>query len=286
MPVMLHVKVMEDVTATEGLVFLGPSDQDRVLGIGQLDITDLVLGTTTATTTTTGSGGVGGGGGLHVGVVDAWIPIYKVHDHKNEPTGRVRIMLQYTPHGLTPQPQDLVAFEAFARPRADSSVSPILPPLQPMRVLQTRGAWLLVEYYTRLNPVDTTDGDGTVFRAATAAAAATTKKATMRLHRNAVFCIERSTVLDAAVRLALLPADIVMSTPLGQHAAHVATPWLQAAGDVIMPALLTARLIVMAVRTTGMAAWSGVGAGVGAIVAQSQQGHQMRQQQQSFHGRV
>jgi hypothetical protein len=159
-----------------------------------------------------------------------------------------------------------------------------------MRVLQTKGAWLLVEYYyyyyhsTQFHhPLDGTSTDEMIEMATKNLP----KKATMRLHRNSVFVIERSTALDAAVRLVLLPADLVLSTPLGQHVAHVATPWVQAAGEVIMPAVLTAKLIVMALRTTGMAAWSGVGAGVGAVVAQSQEGHQRRQQQQSFlHGRV
>ena len=62
-------------------------------------------------------------------------------------TGRVRVLVTYTRHGLDPQPNDLVALEAFARRSViQASCRPLLPPLLPMRVLQERHGFLLVEY--------------------------------------------------------------------------------------------------------------------------------------------
>jgi len=254
--VQLTVRVMEDSTPAEGFVpLMAPSDQDRWLGVGQLDVTELCLG-------------LNKDGDMHVGIIDAWIPIHKTDSAASEKeTGRVRVLVSYQPNGIQPQHNDLVALEAFARLARDSSIGPVLPPLQPMRVLQTRGSFILVEYHL---PHDSHD--------------IRSNKATMRLHRNAVFTIEHSTFIDAAVNIALLPADMILATPLGQHTARVATPILQSAGDVLLPALLSVRLVFLALKTTGMAALTGISAATQAVVAQSQQQHQQRQQQQSFSG--
>ena len=250
--VMIAVTVMEDSTAVEGMVpFMGPSDQDRILGEGQLDITPLCRGMTDQ-------------GELHVNIMDVWVPIYKQQSKSTviststlTSTGRVRLLLTYQPHGMQPLAKDLVALEAFARTHpTNSTIAPILPPLHPMRVLHTQGTFLLVEY--------TMPSSSTM--------------ATMRLHRNAVFTIERSTLFDTAWNVALFPAKVLLATPLGQDTVRWASPVVHIAADVFMPALLSVRLVVAALQTTGMAAWSGVGAATQAVLAA--QLHQRRHQQQ------
>ena len=246
--VMMTLTVMEDSTTVEGIVpFMGPSDQDRILGLGQLDITPLCRGITDQ-------------GELHVGIMDVWVPLYKQQSTSTSTstsTGRVRLLLTYQPHGMQPLPKDLVALEAFARTHpTNSTISPILPPLHPMRVLHSQGTFLLLEYTMPSSSII----------------------ATMRLHRNAVFTIERSTLLDTAWNVALFPAKVLLATPLGQDTVRWVSPVVHIAADVFMPALLSVRLVMAALQTTGMAAWSGVGAATQAVVAA--QLHQRRQQQQ------
>jgi hypothetical protein len=245
MPIQLLIKVEEDRTAVETL--LPSPSQGRLLGMTVLDVTDLCLGETPA-------------GQVLPGVRDAWIdlsmpaspeqtaqggPSFSSSsslDSKNETTakatettGRVRLLISYTPFGLEPQPKDIVALESFARKSPANSLSrPILLPLYPMRVLERRGAYLLVEYTTTAHV-----------------------KACMRIHRNAVFVIERTSVWDTAHQLARLPIDVWESTPIGQMTQQISQPWLQASHELCKPALLTAQLMWMAVRTTGVASLTG-----------------------------
>jgi hypothetical protein len=65
-------------------------------------------------------------------------------------------------------------------------------------------------------------------------------------------------LVDAAHNLALLPADVWMSTPLGQAVSHAATPVLTATENLLMPAALSFKLVWMAVRTATLAGVSGV----------------------------
>jgi hypothetical protein len=43
--------------------------------------------------------------------MDVWLPLTK----KENQTGEVRVLVSYAPNGISPQPNDLVALEAFAR---------------------------------------------------------------------------------------------------------------------------------------------------------------------------
>jgi hypothetical protein len=203
-----------------------------------------------------------------VGVLDAWVPIYLNSSDNTEavegafpegfqrnskaqdplkkpsaeksldktPTGRVRVLVSYQPYGMEPQPHDIVALEAFARqdPRA-ASCRPVLPPLLPLHVLETSGPWLLVEYPIR-----------------------PTKKACLRLHRNAVFCLERKNNMDKTLNLAMLPTDIFLSTALGRGTQELVGPLFVASRQLLMPALLSAKLVWMAIRTTALASLTGV----------------------------
>jgi len=51
---------------------------------------------------------------------------------------------------------------------------------------------------------------------------------TLRLHRNAVFVIERTSLLDASIDMALQPSDLLLSTPLGRESVQAARPYAEA----------------------------------------------------------
>lgn len=247
----LFIRVDEDSTAVENILPGVPTGGDaRLLGIGYLDVTDLMLGQDAHT------------GQALPTVIDEWVSLSlqgrsmpaEVQEflyNKNDPlippvkapppeppkeTGQVRLLVSYEPHGIEPQPKDIVALEAFARrsPRT-SSCRPVLPPLAPYEVVERRGVFLLCRY---------TALDG--------------QAACIRLHRNAVFVVERQSLVDAAHNLALLPADVWMATPLGRAVGNAAGPVVSAAAEVAMPALLSLKLVWVALRTTTLAGVSGV----------------------------
>ncbi|KAL3945187.1 MAG: hypothetical protein SGBAC_000724 [Bacillariaceae sp.] len=266
----LSVRVDEDATAMENLLPGVPSGGDsRLLGTGSLDLTSLCLGQSAET------------GQPEVGVSDTWINIssekggdelteqehkdYDVDKKKNtatdekdgvpdypNSTGRVRIIVSYLPNGMEPKHNDIVALEAFARqnPRT-SSCRPIVPPLLPLAVVKTSGPWLLVDY--ELPGRSRSTGDN---------------RALLRLHRNSVFVIERKNIVDGTLNLALLPADAFMSSPLGGTAREVLGPAFVAGKQLLMPALLSSKLLWMAVRTTAIASVTGVQAATGAFVSE------------------
>jgi hypothetical protein len=242
-PILLHVEAIEDASNTERMgIPLIPSDDDRLLGVGDLDITPLCLGEDKGQT--------------QVGVMDVWLSLKK----KGNETGEVRVLVSYVPNGMDPQPNDLVALEAFARRSLkQSSCRPNLPPLQPLKVLQERGGYLLVEYRMRNG-----------------------QRATLRLYRKAVFVIERFNALDGAVNLALAPTDLFLSTPLGRATQSLAAPLLDGAGELVMPVTLSVKLMWGAVRTTGFAALSGVTAATNAVWNESRNAHDQRQREKSF----
>lgn len=248
----LKVEMAEDATAAEQMGLPGvPSPQERILGNGVLDLTSLCLGQDVDT------------GKAISGVVDAWIPIRKSPD--KEITGQVRVLVSYTPHGLDPRPNDLVALEAFSRrSMLRASCRPMLPPLLPLKVLQVSddGVWLLCEYG--------------MFGG---------NKATIRLHRNAVFVIERTNIIDGAINLALTPSDIFLNTPVGRTTAHVAAPVVQAGMELIQPALLGTRVLWAALRTTTFAGMTGVQAATHAVWSQSRDAQESRNHVASFQQR-
>lgn len=271
MRVCLQVRVEEDATAVEQFLPGIPSGGDaRLLGVGTLDLTELCLGETV-------------NGQALPGVRDSWIPISLAGqdkpdddllsnelpfceddplappkkaktdsrnkhgsnpDESNAVTGMVRVLVSYQPAGLEPQPKDIVALEAFARRNhpAATTCRPLLQPLMPMTVLDRRGAYLLCEY--NLPSLSSSSSDR--------------RKACIRIHRNAVFVIERQNLVDAAHNLALLPFDVMVSTPVGQATAHALGPVVAAGREVLMPALLSLKLVWMAARTTTLAGVSGV----------------------------
>lgn len=288
--ILLRVNVEEEGTAVEQFLLPGlptsnnNNNNSRLLGSGVLDLTELCLGETPS-------------GNPLPGVRDAWITLTLPNNNSNDPdshsedrstaaaeggekfasaaasvpdfskdkdplaqppsssssssasvssksTGQVRVLVSYQPFGMEPQAKDIVALEAFARCHvASASCRPVLDPLMPFTIMDRRGSYLLASY---LLP------DGR-------------RSACVRLHRNAVFVIERQNVWDAATNLALLPVDVARSTPLGQAVQDALTPVATAGRELLMPALLSAKLIWMAVRTTGLGVASGVWALTGTV---------------------
>jgi hypothetical protein len=144
----------------------------------------------------------------------------------------------------------------------------MLPPLLPMIVLERRGAYLLVEYTTTfLDPSDTdnhrhhrrnnSDNDDDRGGGGGRARHVVTTKACVKLHRNAVFVIERQNLVDAAQNFALMPVDIVANTPIGHAAMDALEPLITAGRELVMPALLSFKLVWLAARTTTLAGLSG-----------------------------
>lgn len=262
MKILLRLRMDEDSTAVENILPGIPSGGDtRLIGVGCLDITSICLGENTL-------------GQTIPGVLDAWIPISMKGQpsqhlspqsllreataasfHHEDPlappkdshttagnshatssiTGMVRVIVTYEPHGLEPMPRDIIALECFARrSNVHNSCRPLLPPLMPLQVIDRRSSYILAEYTAMDN-----------------------RKACVRLHRNAVFVIERQSLVDAAQNLALLPVDCWMATPVGQAVAHAGAPIVAASKELLMPALLSIKLIWMGVRTAGLASLSG-----------------------------
>ena len=128
--------------------------------------------------------------------------------------GRVRVLISYRPNGLDPQQNDIVALESFARrPQRRSTCAPILPPLTPMTVREVRDRYLLVEYQlpSIVDPASSARSTVGNNKQRNGGKEANRKynKACMRVHRNAVFVIERKNIVDATFGLAMLPADVI-----------------------------------------------------------------------------
>jgi len=166
-----------------------------------------------------------------MGMLDVWVPLY----HPNGKTvisGKVHLLITYEPNGMTPKPNDVVAFESYARhPEASSIMAPIVPPLSPLLVIDTRSSYLLLEY-TNSRTVTSVDRSGNV------KSSRWERSYRIRIHRNAVFVIERPTLMDAAGNLARLPGEIVLSTPLGREVAEISAPLVAAASELVGPAVL------------------------------------------------
>lgn len=291
-PVRIALRVDEEATALENIIPGIPSAGGvaRLLGIGCLDVTSLCLGQNPAT------------GRPTTGVIDAWVPIelpdereqgnpvswrtmdeelslqngieYDAMDKKKASVpnkedgseskpggmggrGRVRVLITYHPNGMSPQRNDIVALEAFARQNLRTATcNSILPPLIPLQVVKVSEPWLLLKYRPH-ETIEDYEGGGR---------GNDDRRAFIRIHRNAVFVIERKKLIDSALNLALQPAEFVLSTPLGQGAQEALGPTLVASKQLLMPVLLSSKLVWMAVRTTALAGFTGMTAAGQAFV--------------------
>ena len=277
--ILLQIRAREEMTGVESAVpdpfgmGLIKGGGDGTIGVGTVDITDLALG--------------------HVqgGVLAVWCKLYlrtspssaaaasasrKIQE-TTKCTGRVRVLVSYEPHGMCLRRGDLAALEVFARCNISmTSCRPLLPPLSPLRVLEVVGSHCLVEYDLPPNDLGSmtsrdrrkhmeagSDGDRDDGRKPNSSASR--KTGTARIHRTALFVIERTNAVDSALNMALTPVDAVLSTALGQAASKFAGPVLSAAGDLVAPAMLTGRLMLAGGGTLTKASISGAGAVVGTL---------------------
>ena len=136
-----------------------------------------------------------------------------------------------------------------------------------MTVKEVHGSYLLVEYRLPLvgGPGTRNDANHQYHQNRNQNSNNDSSKACMRLHRNAVFVIERKNIVDATIGLAMLPADMIMGTPLGQTGAQVLGPAVNAGKEVLMPAILSLKLLFLAFKTTAFAGLTGVQAAGGAV---------------------
>jgi hypothetical protein len=324
MRIVLTVTVREDATTLEQMIPSLPglqsqsshnhnsNNQHRMLGMGQIDLTELCFGEYSCT------------GQPCPSVQDAWIPLSLPRNTNNDPNchepqqpsttarttsaaaacaenhkvsslqsdcssttqslktdplagsdtkqnssdnnntndyGRVRVLISYQPVGLEPQPKDIVAFESFARHDVrNMSCRPVMDPLLPLTVLDRKGSYLLLEYVVQRHQHHRHH-----HHHHRAMVHQPTEKACVRVHRNAVFVIERQNIMDAATNLVLLPVDVAMSTPIGQATQRALSPIVTASRELLMPALLSAKLVWLATRTTGLGVAHGVIALTGTV---------------------
>ena len=212
-----------------------------------------------------------------MGMLDVWVPLYHSsafedgrRKEKIETAGKVHLLITYEPSGMTVRRDDIVAFESFARHPSDQrdqtnsniALLPIVPPLTPLLVVDIKESYLLLEYSTS-RAVTSVDRSGNV------KSSRHERSHRVRVHRNAVFVIERKTFMDTAGSLVRIPGDIVMNTPIGQEIAEVSAPIVAATMELAAPAVLWGKLMFGAGGMGLKAGLAGVQAASSAVVSAS-----------------
>ena len=67
--------------------------------------------------------------------------------------------------------------------------------------------------------------------------------------------------------MALTPTDAVLSTSIGQNVSNIAQPYVEAGGELIMPAVLSGRLLIEAAKVGSSAFWVGLKSACFAVVS-------------------
>lgn len=294
MRIVLEVRVAEDATTVENIIPGIPSGGDsRLLGIGEMDLTDLCLGVSTKN------------GFVVPSVRDWWIPISMP---RQEFAMKTDESLSYNGKDpLAPLTPPGAAAVATVTSSASSTPAPSLGPpnkigtnpsaVEPKMTGQVR---VLVTYDPigmEPQPKDVVALEAFARRCVRKASCSPViqplmpltvverkgsyllcehvlrehqhshhhyqqhrnhRKALVRLHRNTVFVVERQNLGDAVHNLALLPVDMVLATPMGQAVGHAIAPAAVAVRELFMPAYLFFKLLWMAARTTTIASFSGV----------------------------
>ena len=228
-----------------------------------------------------------------MGLLNVWVPLHHPSDvtmssssssegkdkSKDFPgVGKVHLLISYEPYGMMPKRDDVVALESFARRPFDqvsvggsgfgsnngSVINPILPPLCPFLVIDIKGSYLLLQYATSRTVTS-------VDRLGNCKSSRWERTHRVRIHRNAVFVIERRTFLDVAGNIARLPGDIVLSTHIGQELAEATAPVVAGAMELMAPAFMSVKLLWGAGGLGVRAGLAGAKAATEAVVSASQQ---------------
>jgi hypothetical protein len=163
--------------------------------------------------------------------------------------GKVRILLSYEPEGLRPQLNDYVTFEAFARHPNNLIISPIT---QPVKVVATRGEYLLLQFYY----YSTSPNSSIAIRRKEIPE--NRNEGRVRVHRNTVFVIERISFVDGVMDTLLQPVDIVTQLPVVQEVGKVLRPVTNVVTDLTMPAILSGKMFLAITKTAASAGITGV----------------------------
>lgn len=311
MEIILSLQMKEEKTAVDSFVPIGKGgSDDGILGVGEINLTALVLQDLMMNRKNENSST-----GQHpdfVDVYDKWIPLSKVFQYQlngqndkqtqqrsssNEDNhnGQVRVLISYEPNGFKPQKGDIIAFESFARPsnHAPSKCPIIIPPTHPLKIKDVRGEYILA-FYDVIPSTNNTqsaqnkdDGVGPVsiiyddtsnhyqqnkhF-----------KQGSIRIHRNSIFVIERTNIVDTAIDLTLKPADIIMSTSMGQNMSEVAQPYVEAAGELLAPVFLSSKLLLGAGKVGGGALAIGLKSAVVNVVENADPEKRRKAKRSSF----
>lgn len=218
---------------------------DKYLGTGGVDITSLCTG--------------------EKDIIDTWINL--------DPAGSVHVLIGYEAYGIEPDVNDIVCLEGFARKvrgsggrdkakrrdlmgvlnylymlctysslRSQESML-ILNPLSPMKVLDTNGTFLHVQYRMKSG-----------------------RFGKVKILRSSVFVIERLNFFDGLWNLAMKPSDIVLGTKLGSKINKIAKPYVEYAGELAKPAYYSAQLGIGVMRTSVNATINGANAATGTLI--------------------
>ena len=222
MGIFLSIKMKEEWSTADSIVPV-KGGGNGILGESKLNLTPLLL---------KGFGFDGTGSEVEANFMDEWINLSPPPSHPCSEeevgkgnAGRVRVIITYEPNGLMPRRGDTIALEAFARQSvATCAFRPILNPLHPLKVKDVKGEYFLCSF--DLPGQDTHENGGSTTQTEDKEA----RDGCLRLHRNCCFVIERTNIIDSARNAAMKPADVVMSTSIGQEVSHTLSPYVETAG--------------------------------------------------------
>ena len=287
MDVILSIQMKEKTSAADSFVPIGKGggSGDGILGVGEINLTGLVLRDLLSQTSTIGThlGDVqtnSTDGSVNEGdfadVYDQWINLTDNDNNskgeENKSHGQVRLLISYEPHGLTPQKGDTIAFESFARRPTLVSKSPmIVPPLHPLKVKDIRGEYILAAFDMMISSFNHNDNVGNHMdnSSSTEKVKKTRHLGSFRIHRNAIFVIERTNLFDTAVDLSLKPTDVLLSTKVGQDVSEAAQPYIDTVGDILAPAILSSKLLLEAGKIGGGAVAVGLKSAMVSVIENS-----------------
>lgn len=164
-----------------------------------------------------------------VAFMDQWVALYSSEDcirsvQKKKPQkrfGDLHVLVHYEPIGMDPMVGDVVEMHGFGHHPLN-----ILPPLGSFTLCieAVKGNYVLGSYVRKNSP-----------------------KLRIRLHRNTVFVIKRSTISSKLHAIVLKPVRILSATPWGAAIVSLLTPYVRLGSAMIAPLLLACKGICVGV---------------------------------------